>query len=157
MLLLLPQAEEGEALFYPRDYWHQTENLDTPTIAITGTLVDKNNYDSVSEQLSVDCHKKPLKLIHPSKTLCEYYYNHCFPWWKSAFGDAEANYAHVETAQDLKEAPTSISLKNDKQYDTTWKTEVKKSKVPGEFICQQGSFTEEDLLTETYSYDEFYG
>lgn len=151
------QADEGEALFYPRDYWHQTENLDTPTIAITGTLVDKNNYDSVTEQLAVDCHKKPLKLIHPSETLCRYYYQHCFPWWKIAYGDAEANYVHVEDAQDLKKARTSIGLKNERGYDTNWKTEVVETSSPGQFGCQLGSFDSADQSTHSYGFDEFYG
>jgi hypothetical protein len=32
---------EGEMIFYPADYWHQTRNLKTPSIAVTGTVLDQ--------------------------------------------------------------------------------------------------------------------
>ena len=30
-------ASPGDIIYYPVDFWHQTVNLDTPSIAITGT------------------------------------------------------------------------------------------------------------------------
>ncbi|CEO94506.1 hypothetical protein PBRA_000291 [Plasmodiophora brassicae] len=45
----------GEMLFYPRDYWHQTLNLETPTITLTGTVVDENNADTVERELRDEC------------------------------------------------------------------------------------------------------
>ena len=61
----------GEAVFYPRDYWHQTRNAETPTIAISSTIVDANNYDSVTEELSKECNSGArTRIITPSRELC---------------------------------------------------------------------------------------
>mmetsp|Transcript_22635 Transcript_22635/g.31016 ORF Transcript_22635/g.31016 Transcript_22635/m.31016 type:complete len:157 (-) Transcript_22635:1048-1518(-) len=45
----------GDLLFYPPDWWHQTLNLDTPTLALTGTLVTPSNYLFVKTQLERQC------------------------------------------------------------------------------------------------------
>jgi len=45
----------GDALFYPSDFWHQTLNLDTPTVALTGTLVTAANRRGVRGQLVRQC------------------------------------------------------------------------------------------------------
>ena len=47
----LEEVRSGEILYYPRDYWHQSKNLVDGTVALTGTLVNAWNFDSVSEQL----------------------------------------------------------------------------------------------------------
>ena len=45
----------GDMLYYPRDWWHQTENLDTPTIALSGSIVNKHNYVEFTEELRKEC------------------------------------------------------------------------------------------------------
>lgn len=47
--------EPGDLLYYPAEYWHQTKNLDTPTISITGTVVTSHNYHGITEQLRKEC------------------------------------------------------------------------------------------------------
>ena len=34
-------ASPGDIIYYPVDFWHQTVNLDTPSIAVTGMYVYK--------------------------------------------------------------------------------------------------------------------
>lgn len=151
------QAEEGEVLFYPRDYWHQTENLDNPTVAVTGTLVDQNNYDSVSQQLAVDCHKDKIHLINPSAELCEYYYTQCFPWWKMAFGDAEAHFIHVNNAT-VQRPRSTFSIVNRRDFPTATKSEAIGTEIPGEFSCSAtGGFAEEERDEGQWNEDDFYG
>jgi hypothetical protein len=36
LVLLQTILNPGDVIYYPREHWHQTRNLDTPTIAITG-------------------------------------------------------------------------------------------------------------------------
>ena len=36
------EVKAGDIVYYPMDWWHQTENLHTPSIALTGTLVTIN-------------------------------------------------------------------------------------------------------------------
>jgi len=47
---------EGEMLYYPSDFWHQTVNLDTPSIAISSTLVTPMNYMHVKHVLLEQCY-----------------------------------------------------------------------------------------------------
>ena len=58
----LAELQSGEILYYPRDWWHHTKNLapaGTPTYALTGTLVNPDNYDSVTEQMIQTYHGAP--------------------------------------------------------------------------------------------------
>ena len=161
--MLLPisfdtQAQTGEVLFYPRDWWHQTHNEVTPTVSITGTLVDENNYDSVSYQLDVDCHK-PVKhnLITPSAELCKYYHSHCFPWWRAAFGDLEKSYVHVSDEHQLRNLSLSrVNVAGEDSKTAEVKIDAQETSVEGQFSCSRaGVFTvQETMAQET---QEFYG
>lgn len=48
-------VDAGDMLYYPRDWWHQTENLDTPTIALSGSMVNHHNYKEFAEELKKEC------------------------------------------------------------------------------------------------------
>jgi len=41
----------GEMIYYPQNYWHQTINLEFPTISLTGSLVTKDNWELMSTKL----------------------------------------------------------------------------------------------------------
>lgn len=45
----------GDALYYPRDWWHQTENLDTPTVALSGSMVNHHNHAEFAQELFKEC------------------------------------------------------------------------------------------------------
>ena len=149
-------AAEGEALFYPREYWHQTVNLDDRVVAITGTLVDKNNYDTVALMLDVDCEKEPkVPHITPSAELCRYYRTHCFPWWRHAFGDVETMYASALTKEAFDGAPTMVRPALPRQRDLS-SVPMLPTAVPGEFACgREPPFTAAE--TSAPEETEFYG
>ena len=46
----------GQLLYYPGDFWHQTTNLDTPTVALSGTVVTPHVYRRVQRELWRECH-----------------------------------------------------------------------------------------------------
>ena len=48
-------VETGDMLYYPRDWWHQTENLDTPTIALSGSMVNQHNHLEFTDELRKEC------------------------------------------------------------------------------------------------------
>jgi len=73
--------EAGEVIFYPADYWHQTENLATPTISLTTTIMDANNYEWVMEELRAECVNQKYKWGF-SKELCDALLNKCFDFWR---------------------------------------------------------------------------
>ena len=53
--------DEGDVLFYPRDWYHQTQNLGEPvTITLTGTVVNAFNYKQIAGQLHKECTRGSL-------------------------------------------------------------------------------------------------
>lgn len=55
----------GDMLYYPKDHWHQTNNLDTPTISLSGTLVLQHNYVDVRKELEAECNPNMQNRILP--------------------------------------------------------------------------------------------
>lgn len=73
----------GEFLYYPRNYWHQTENLATPTVSLTSTLSDAGNHRGVANELRRECSGLG-RVMAPSAVLCGAL-DRCFEWWETAF------------------------------------------------------------------------
>ena len=74
-------------LFYPMEYWHQTMNLDTPTVSITGTLVTPNDFVHVAAELKRQCDGQG-SIFNPDPSMCSQL-EHCFALWTSQFGTDE--------------------------------------------------------------------
>jgi hypothetical protein len=149
-------AVAGEVLFYPREYWHQTVNLDTRVVAITGTLVDANNYDTVALMMDKDCEKGgAINLINPSPELCRYYREHCFPWWRHAWGDTERMYAVAHDQASFDAAPTMVRPWSPTARGTS-KASMLAGHVKGEFTCgKEPPFTAEEAAQVQSA--EYYG
>jgi hypothetical protein len=90
----LDEVQSGEILYYPRDYWHQSKNLVDGTVALTGTLVNAWNFDSVTEQLmSTYISQKVMNNFrecdptqdHHGGSFCEGM-KKCFDRWVRTFG-----------------------------------------------------------------------
>ena len=62
--------EPGEVLFYPKDYWHQTECLDNPTITVTDTIRTAENRRALEGQFYKQC-ISPQKEFLFSAALCD--------------------------------------------------------------------------------------
>jgi ribosomal protein L16 Arg81 hydroxylase len=77
-------VETGEMIFYPADYWHQTENVQTPTISVTATVMDANNYQFIIDELEQECKVQKFKWGF-SKELCQALQGRCFAFWKKQF------------------------------------------------------------------------
>lgn len=45
----------GDLVFYPKDYWHQTLNLDTPTMAMSATIITSDCHVQVKQELQQEC------------------------------------------------------------------------------------------------------
>lgn len=73
----------GDLLYYPADYWHQTLNLDTPTVALTGTLVTAANHRLVADELRKECGGMG-RIFPPNQILCGYL-DQCFVAWADMF------------------------------------------------------------------------
>lgn len=78
----------GEMMFYPRDYWHQTINLETPSASVSGTVCDMNNYDTIADELEAECARQKYRW-HFSKQLCTEL-RQCFALWKERWAPSPA-------------------------------------------------------------------
>ena len=81
------QVEEGEFMFYPSGYWHQTENLAPENIAVSGSVVDANCYEAIIREFETECTavRKRFAFTAP---VCEALRGKCYDWWRSAFTGA---------------------------------------------------------------------
>jgi hypothetical protein len=82
----MPTVRAGEMLFYPADYWHQTRNLNTPSIALTGTVLDQNNWRIIKSELEQQCDNNKWNW-HFSPELCAKLKSSCFEWWRMHFDE----------------------------------------------------------------------
>jgi len=83
LLCFLDVVLPGEFIFYPRNFWHQTENLVTPSTSISSTVVDALNHRTVANELKREC-SGLNRLMRPSPALCSAL-DRCFEWWGSAY------------------------------------------------------------------------
>ena len=51
-------VKPGEIIYYPAHWWHQTLNLDTPTISMAGRRIDAHNYYEVAAGLKKKCNSE---------------------------------------------------------------------------------------------------
>ncbi|KAJ8607482.1 hypothetical protein CTAYLR_009432 [Chrysophaeum taylorii] len=62
--------EPGDILYYGRGWSHETQNLETPTITITDTVVHERNFAAVADKLHSECARQVLDFRF-SAALCD--------------------------------------------------------------------------------------
>ena len=72
----------GQILFYPKHYFHETQNLAMPTTTVTGTVVSSFNYRSIAHQLHRECAYEHLS-FDLSGPLCDAL-DKCYVLWHAA-------------------------------------------------------------------------
>mmetsp|Transcript_10296 Transcript_10296/g.17234 ORF Transcript_10296/g.17234 Transcript_10296/m.17234 type:complete len:563 (+) Transcript_10296:42-1730(+) len=75
----------GDLLYYPADYWHQTLNLDTPSISLSGTLINALNHQLVREELRNEC-AGANRIFAPHAEMCADL-EACFALWDELYMD----------------------------------------------------------------------
>jgi hypothetical protein len=73
----------GEILYYGRQWYHQTQNLRTPTTTITGTVVHANNFEYVAAKLHGECYRSEMNFNFSGK-LCDAL-DKCYSLWHQRF------------------------------------------------------------------------
>lgn len=77
----------GDLLYYPGDYWHQTLNEATPSIAITGTVITKQYYQQLYDKLQLQCDRDGKKEVG---AICQRL-SSCLRVWRDHFGQRQAD------------------------------------------------------------------
>lgn len=62
--------EPGDILYYGRGWFHETQNLETPTITLTDTAMHARNFEAIAERLHSECARKALDFKF-SAALCD--------------------------------------------------------------------------------------
>lgn len=75
--------QPGEILYYGKNWHHQTQNLDTPTMTITGTVVTGANFEGIADKLHGECYRSELNFGFSSK-LCDSL-DKCYSAWHKRF------------------------------------------------------------------------
>lgn len=103
----------GEFLYYPRNYWHQTENLVTPTISLTSTIADARNHRGVANELQRECLGLG-RVMRPSAGLCAALTS-CFAWWEAALEGAAAGRNATDLGREALPVEVAIDGKQPMQ------------------------------------------
>ena len=77
--------EPGEVLSYGDGWAHLTQNLQSPTVAMTGTVVHAGNWHKVAQRLRGDCVTPAAMRLHFSAPLCDAL-DVCFGQWRRQWG-----------------------------------------------------------------------
>jgi hypothetical protein len=89
----------GDLIFYPGDYWHQTYNHDTPTIALSSTVITPRDFEEVAAVIEEQCQRvNDISVADDTSTnaldkhvrklesdMCFRMTNQCRNHWKSIF------------------------------------------------------------------------
>jgi len=78
-------VKAGEMVFYPRDYWHQTENVATPSISISASVLDAYSYKEIQGIIERECRFGTYRWNF-SQELCKTLETKCFPMWENMYG-----------------------------------------------------------------------
>eukprot|EP00808_Paulinella_micropora_P013201 g58918.t1 len=78
----------GEVLFYAKNYWHETRNLEYPSMTVTGTVITPHNYMGVADKLHNECSTGGLKFDF-SGALCDAL-DSCYPLWHEFLSGSKA-------------------------------------------------------------------
>ena len=79
----------GDVLYYPRDWWHQTENLETPSVALSGSTVSHHNHKEFAESLRKQCLPGGGNVFAPTEQACAAV-ERCEEVWAGMYGGAGA-------------------------------------------------------------------
>jgi hypothetical protein len=94
-------ANPGDVLWYPRDFWHHTYNIDDWNVAFTSTLADGYNADSLAAELESECRGQTRRLPGLGKETCRKL-NSAFEFWKQAYtGEYRATVTDAERTKML--------------------------------------------------------
>lgn len=81
--------EPGEVLYYSAGWSHLTQNIETPTVALTGTTVHRWNHQLVAQRLRGECVTEGLRLDF-SADLCDAL-DRCYELWHEEYGSANGH------------------------------------------------------------------
>ena len=73
----------GDTLFYPKNYFHETQNIAMPSMTVTGTVANGFNYESIATQLHRECSYNSLS-FDLSGRLCDAL-DDCYVLWHQRF------------------------------------------------------------------------
>lgn len=77
------EVKEGEFIFYPRDWWHQTQNLEHHTMSLSGSIVDAINWQTSAHEFLYECENK--RIMYPDEDVCAGI-ERCAELWEEKFG-----------------------------------------------------------------------
>lgn len=103
-------VEGGEMIFYPADWWHQTENVRTPSISASSSVIDHNNHALIATELGHECANKKYNWGF-STALCEALTTKCFPLWKQIYAQP---FDVKKAEEDVKQRKAEMAQRRQK-------------------------------------------
>jgi tetratricopeptide (TPR) repeat protein len=119
----------GDAMYYPRDWWHQTQNLETPSIAFSGSMINKHCHKEFGLKLLQQCGTNGGHVFRATPEHCSKL-RECIRYWDRTYEHGTGILPTLATVD-----PEDKYLKGESQHPTKKaiapkKIEEKKNIIP---------------------------
>ena len=107
----------GDAMYYPRDWWHQTRNLETPSIAFSGSMINKHCHKEFAVKMREQCYSSRRNVFHASTEHCAKV-DQCIRDWHALYENGVGDLPEMADAPRLNLTPSSDeNIDNDEDED----------------------------------------
>ena len=94
-------SNPGDVMYYPRDWWHQTRNLETPSIAFSGSIISRRSQREFAEKMRQQCYGKG-NVFHASPEHCAKV-DQCIRDWHELYEQGEGKMPEMANAPPLNQ------------------------------------------------------
>jgi len=92
-------SNPGDMMYYPRDWWHQTRNLETPSIAFSGSLISRHSQKEFAQKMREQCYGRG-NVFHASPEHCARV-DQCIRDWHELYEGGEGPLPEMANAPPL--------------------------------------------------------
>jgi hypothetical protein len=78
-------VQAGQIVFYPKSFWHQTENQVLPSVAYSSSILHSASYKDIIDEFRQVCAVNKFNW-NLGKELCAALQDRCFPLWERMYG-----------------------------------------------------------------------
>lgn len=137
-------TEPGDSMYYPRDWWHQTTNLDATNIAFSGSMINNDCVREFGDEMEMQCTNSDMKkhtVFHAEKGFCDQVAQ-CQTQWKDTYGEVDPIMQERRKAEEAKKQ----AKKEKKREKRAKKKAAKAAKKAAAAKEIEGSMGSEDEL-----------
>ena len=94
----------GDSMYYPRDWWHQTRNLDPINIAFSGSMINNDCVREFGKEMEMQCSNSDEKrhtVFAPEQGFCDQV-KQCQSVWTNTYGEVDPVMEKIREEEEEK-------------------------------------------------------